>query len=199
MYKRQLVYRTYSLQVYSFSSYELASIENKTKTVLVQPTRGIIYDRNGNILINNVPSYDLIIQPSQITDIQTYLDRLGSIISISNRDREYVYEQYPIKSSYNRELTVKRGLSNEEIARFEVRNYLFPEAIIDERYSRESQYPDLFSHVLGYVGGIQNDRLEDVLNLQNKSLGETTFKYANGYLVGKTGIESIYDLSLIHI
>ena len=94
-----LVYRTYSLQVYSFSSYELASIENKTKTVLVQPTRGIIYDRNGNILIDNVPSYDLIIQPSQITDIQTYLDRFGSIISISNRDREYVYEQYPIKSS----------------------------------------------------------------------------------------------------
>ena len=191
-----LVYRTYSLQVYSFSSYELASIENKTKTVLVQPTRGIIYDRNGNILINNVPSYDLIIQPSQITDIQTYLDRLDSIISISNRDREYVYEQYPIKSSYNRELTVKRGLSNEEIARFEVRNYLFPEAIIDERYSRESQYPDLFSHVLGYVGGIENDRLEDILNSQNKRLGETTFKYANGYLVGKTGIENIYDNEL---
>ena len=50
--------------------------------------------------------------------------------------------------------------------------------------------------MLGYVGGIQNDRLEDVLNSQNKSLGETTFKYANGYLVGKTGIESIYDNEL---
>ena len=50
--------------------------------------------------------------------------------------------------------------------------------------------------MFGYVGGIQNDRLEDVLNAQNKSLGETTFKYANGYLVGKTGIESIYDNEL---
>ena len=66
------IYRTYTLQVYSYSSYELASIKNKTRSLLVQPKRGIIYDRNGNILINNVPSHDLIIQPAQIENISKY-------------------------------------------------------------------------------------------------------------------------------
>lgn len=187
------IFRTYSLQVYSFSSYELASIENKTKTVLVQPTRGIIYDRNGNILVNNVPSYDLIIQPSQISNITNYLKKLDEVVPLSDKDKNYVIEQFSSKSAFNRELTVKRALSDSEIARFKVRNYQFPEAFIDERYSRTSKYPDLFSHVLGYVGRTQNDQLEIILAEQNKRIGETVFKYANGYIVGKTGIERVYD------
>ena len=48
--------RTYSLQISEFNNYELAARENKTKEVLVQPVRGLIYDKNGDILINNVPS-----------------------------------------------------------------------------------------------------------------------------------------------
>ena len=190
------IYRTYNLQVYSYSSYELASIQNKTRSLLVQPKRGIIYDRNGNILINNVPSYDLIIQPAQIENISNYLDRLNEVILIDDGEREYVLERFENRSIYNRELAVKRSLSNEEIARFEVRGYLFPEAIIDKRYRRESEYPHLFSHVLGFVGGADNENMSDILNTQGKALGETLFTYANGYLIGKTGIENTYDDSL---
>ena len=190
------IYRTYNLQVYSYSSYELASIQNKTRSLLVQPKRGIIYDRNGNILINNVPSYDLIIQPAQIENISNYLDRLNEVILIDDGEREYVLERFENRSIYNRELAVKRSLSNEEIARFEVRGYLFPVAIIDKRYRRESEYPHLFSHVLGFVGGADNENMSDILNTQGKALGETLFTYANGYLIGKTGIENTYDDSL---
>ena len=190
------IYRTYTLQVYSYSSYELASIKNKTRSLLVQPKRGIIYDRNGNILINNVPSHDLIIQPAQIKSISKYLDRLNDIILINKEEREYVLERFENRSIYNRELAVKRGLSDEEIARFEVRSYLFPEAVIDKRYRRESEYPHLFSHVLGFVGSAENENMSDILNTQGKALGETLFTYANGYLIGKTGIENTYDDSL---
>ena len=190
------IYRTYTLQVYSFSSYELASIENKTRSVLVQPARGVIYDRNGNILVNNVPSYDLIIQPSQISNIDNYLDSLSKFIYIPKKDIDYVKEQFKSKSTYNRELTVKRALSNEEIAKFEVRRFMFPEALIDERFSRASQYPKLFSHALGFVGGVENEDIEKILFNQGKKIGETVFKYANGYLIGKTGFENTYDAEL---
>ena len=54
------LYQTYSLQVSEYKDYETAAIENKTKEVLVQPVRGIIYDRSGKIIVNNVPTYDLI-------------------------------------------------------------------------------------------------------------------------------------------
>ena len=70
--------RTYSLQISEFNNYELAAIENKTKEVLVQPVRGIIYDRNGNILVNNVPSYDLIIKPWQISNIDNFIKEISS-------------------------------------------------------------------------------------------------------------------------
>ena len=50
------IYQIYSLQVSSFSDYESASLKNKTRDMLVQPARGIIYDRKGNILVNNVPT-----------------------------------------------------------------------------------------------------------------------------------------------
>ena len=64
-----LIYKTFSLQISSYSDYELASLENKTREFLVQPRRGIIYDRNGEIIVNNKPSYNLILDPENIDDI----------------------------------------------------------------------------------------------------------------------------------
>ena len=65
--------RTYSLQISEFRDYEIAAIENKTKEILVQPVRGIIYDRNGTIIVNNVPSYDLIIKPWEIPNLNNFI------------------------------------------------------------------------------------------------------------------------------
>ena len=75
-----LLFKTYSLQVSSYSDYELAALKNKTKEVLVQPVRGVIYDRNGNILVNNVPTYDLIIQPSKIKNLDDFIINISKII-----------------------------------------------------------------------------------------------------------------------
>ena len=71
-----LIYKTFSLQISSYSDYELASLENKTREFLVQPRRGIIYDRNGEIIVNNKPSYNLILDPENIDDINVKLINL---------------------------------------------------------------------------------------------------------------------------
>ena len=187
------LYQTYSLQISDYSEYETASIENKTKEVLVQPIRGIIYDRSGKIIVNNLPTYDLIIRPSQIKNIDSFLSELSLIISLDRNELDYVAENFDLKARYNRELVVKKNLSEIEIAKFEVRSYRFPNAFIDVRYSRYNNYPKLFSHAIGYVGGVSNDELKNILDSQKLQQIETIFKYSNGFQIGKTGIESTYD------
>ena len=188
--------RTYSLQVSEFNNYELAAIENKTKEVLVQPIRGIIYDRNGNILVNNVPSYDLIIKPWQISNIDNFIKEISLFIDLKQSEIDFVLENFKQKSRYNRELILKKDLTKVEIARFEVRSFKFPNAFIDERYSRKNKYPQLFSHAIGYVGGVSNDQLSTILEDQSLNQDETVFRYSNGFLIGKTGIENTYDKML---
>ena len=97
------------------------------------------------------------------------------------------------KAKLNRELIVKRNLSLEEIAKFEIRQHRFPGVLIDERYSRESLYPELFSHSIGYVGNLNDNQLEKILFSQELQPKETIFRYSNGYLIGKTGLENTYD------
>jgi len=190
------LYKTFSLQVSSYTDYEIAALENKTREILVQPKRGIIFDRNGKVLVNNVPSYNLIISPSQIDNLESFFNQIQPIVSLSDEDIEYVNKNYKNKAKLNRELIVKRNLTLEEIARFEIRKHRFPGALIDERYSRENLYPNLFSHSIGYVGNIDDDMLEEILFDQELQPKETIFRYSNGNLIGKTGLENIYDNDL---
>ena len=187
------LYKTFSLQVSSYSDYEIASLENRTREILIQPKRGIIFDRNGAILVNNVPSYNLIISPSKIGNLDILLNQIQSIIDLSAEDIAYVDSNFKRKAKLNRELIVKRNLSLEEIAKFEIRQHRFPGVLIDERYSIESLYPELFSHSIGYVGNLNDNQLEKILFSQELQPKETIFRYSNGYLIGKTGLENTYD------
>ena len=188
--------RTYSLQISEFSDYEIAALENKTKKVLVQPVRGVIYDRNGAIIVNNVPSYDLIIKPWKILDLNKFIEKISLVIKLNPDEIDFVTENFNQKARYNRELILKKDLTRVEIARFEVRSFKFPNAFIDKRYSRKNNYPHLFSHAIGYVGGISNEQLNSILEDQALDQDETIFSYSNGFLIGKTGIENKYDKTL---
>ena len=191
-----LIYKTFSLQVSSFTDYEIASLKNKTREVLIQPRRGIIYDRNGEIIVNNVPGYNLIINPSAINDLNSTLSDIKKIIDLSDLEIKNAQDNFSLKKKLNRELILKTNLTNEEIAKFEVRKYRYPNLFIAERYSRENMYPYLFSHSVGYVGSINEEDLKDILSSQDLKPRETIFKYSNGYLKGKTGLENIYDKQL---
>ena len=191
-----LIYKTFSLQVSSYTDYEIASLKNKTREILLQPRRGIIYDRNGEIITNNVPSYNLIIKPSEVKDLDSVILNIRQIIDISDSQIDNIKDSYKTKKKLNRELVLKKDLSNEEIAKFEVRRYRYPNLFIAERYSRESKYPNLFSHSVGYVGNTSEDNIEEILSLQNLRPKETIFKYSNGYMSGKTGLEYVYDKEL---
>ena len=191
-----LIYKTFSLQVSSFTDYELASLENKTREFLVQPRRGIIYDRNGKIIVNNKPSYNLILSPERVDDINILISAIKEFINLSDAEIKNINNSFPNKKKLNREVVIKRNLTEEEIARFEVRNYKFPNVQIAERYSRENLYPYLFSHSIGYVGNLDEDELREILLSQGLKSSETIFTYSGGFLNGKTGVEYIYDEKL---
>nr|ABL97271.1 peptidoglycan glycosyltransferase [uncultured marine bacterium EB0_50A10] len=184
------------MQISEFSDYEIAALENKTKEVLVQPVRGVIYDRNGTIIVNNVPSYNLIIKPWEIPDLNKFIEKISLVIELNPDEIDFVTENFNQKARYNRELILKKDLTRVEIARFEVRSFKFPNAFIDKRFSRKNNYPHLFSHAIGYVGGISNEQLNSILEDQALYQNETIFSYSNGFLTGKTGIENKYDKTL---
>ena len=81
-----LIYKTFTLQVPSYSDYELASLENKTREFLIQPRRGIIYDRNGEIIVNNIPSYNLIANLAVLDDIDKLIVDIQKIIELSDSE-----------------------------------------------------------------------------------------------------------------
>ena len=115
---------------------------------------------------------------------------------MSDEDIEYVNKNYQSRAKLNRELIIKRNLTTEEIAKFEIRQHRFPGVLIDERYTRENLYPNLFSHSVGYVGNIDDNKLEEILFEQELRPKETIFRYSNGHLIGQTGLESVYDSDL---
>ena len=102
------IYRTFSLQVSSYTDYQIASLENKTKEILIQPRRGIIYDRNGEIIVNNKPSYNLIINPSKIKDIEKHIAEIEILIDLTEKDILFVKENFKSKAALNRELVLFR-------------------------------------------------------------------------------------------
>ena len=187
------IYTTFLLQISSYTDYEIASLENKTREILIQPRRGVIYDRNGNILVNNVPSYNLIINPSLISNLDEHLNKINQIIELTDDEKNFAKENFSRLAKLNRELVLKKDLSIEERSKFEVRKYKFPNTFIDQRYSRENLYPYLFSHSLGYTGNPDEFDLEAIFLNQELKPKDIIFTYSNGYLKGKTGVEYTYD------
>ena len=87
-------YQIFNLQISNYSEYEIAAINNKNEEISVQPLRGIIFDRNGEILVNNVPTFDLVTKPFVIDDpdgLDIYEDPRISKLSYSIEQEQNKY------------------------------------------------------------------------------------------------------------
>ena len=185
------LYKTFLLQISSYTDYEIASLENKTREILIQPRRGVIYDRNGNILVNNVPSFNLIINPSLIENLEEHLNEINQIIELSDDEKNYAKENFSSLAKLNRELVLKKNLSIDERSRFEVRKYKFTNTFIDEIFRKI--YILSFFHITWIYRKSRRSDLEEIFLNQNLKPKEMIFSYSNGYLIGKTGLEYTYD------
>ena len=182
----------FNLQISNFSEYETAAENNKNERISVQPLRGIIFDRNGEILVNNIPTFDLITKPHFIDDPSNFLMKLSSFLNINEEDKEIFLKHFDNAKFLNKELTLKQSISDEERAKFLVRSHMFDNVYVGKRYLRNHLHPEIFSHSIGYVGRPNEDELDKINDTQSISK-KINYAYTNQLIVGKTGLEFVYE------
>ena len=184
--------QVFSLQISGYSDYQLAALKNKNYAVPVQSLRGEIFDRNGKALIKNEPTFDLITRPNLISNIESFLEEIQPVIYLSETEKSRYIRLQKEKAFVNKELVLKKDLTDEEIARFNVRSFNFQNAFIAKRYRRISDYPNIFSHVLGYTSRTEDD-FNSMPEIPRSHWKDVELTYAHGLIKGKTGLEEIYD------
>jgi len=120
-----IIIRLIFLQIFDHDLYTTLSEQNRFFISSIPPTRGLIYDRNGVLLAQNLPAYNLELIPERVKNIDATIASLGEIISISDADIDRFKDQL---GPYNRfkPIPLRTGLSDEEVARIAVNRYRFP-------------------------------------------------------------------------
>ncbi len=172
----------FRLQVLQHEEYQTRAEGNRIKPRPIVPARGLIYDRNGELIADNVPAYRLEVVPEDVPDLKATLAGLRELVAISDDDIAQFNETRRATRGF-RPVALKLRLSEEERARVAVNRFRFPGVDVVPYLTR--RYPDneLFSHVIGYVGRLDARDLE--------ALGDS--KYAVLSHVGKSGIERSYE------
>lgn len=180
-----LIARLIWLQVVRYDYFAEQAQGNRVRIEPLPPSRGLIFDRNGVVLALNSPSYQLEITREQVPDLAGTLQRLAAL-DLLDRDNVKTLERDIRRRRAFEAVPVKLSLSEEELARFAVRQQDFPGVEIQPRLTR--QYPLSTSgvHALGYVGIISE--------ADQKTLNEA--EYAGTALVGKAGVEKAYEKEL---
>jgi len=181
-----LISRLIYLQIVGHEHYASLATRNRIKISSIPPTRGIIYDRNGRILADNLPSYSLEIIPEQVPDLDDTLKRLQVLLEIPDKKIAEFHKQRKRRKRFiNTPLLLR--LTEEEVANFAVMRPFFPGVDIHARLVRRYPYSFLTAHVVGYVGRINEKEL--------KALPPA--EYRGTYHIGKNGIEKSYE-TLLH-
>lgn len=181
-----LVVRLVYLQIVGHEHYASMAKSNSVKIVPLVPTRGIIYDRNGKILAENTPSYSLELIPEQIPDFDETLQKLQTLLAIPDEKIE-LYQKQRKRQKRFVSTPLLLNMSDEELAKFAVVRPYFPGVDIHTQLVRHYPYSDLTSHVIGYVGRINEAELKEL----------PASEYRGSTHIGKLGIESSYE-TLLH-
>jgi penicillin-binding protein 2 len=174
----------FKLQVLDHDEYATRSEANRIRPRPVVPGRGTIYDRNGKLLAENVPAFRLDVTPDKVKDPAKLIADLRAIIELTPEDITR-FEATRKATRGFRPITLKLRVSEEEMARFAVDRWRYPGVELVPYLTRRYPYGDLFAHVVGYVGRIDEKDLE--------ALGEINAALTH---IGKTGLERYYDEEL---
>lgn len=180
-----LVARLVYLQVGGHEHYATLSRENYIKIFPVPPTRGLILDRNGEVLADNTPTYSLELIPEQVPNLSRTLEQLKELMHLSDEEVRRFQSQRPRHKGFE-SLPLKLNLSAEDMARFAVNQSKFPGVSIEGRLVRNYPHDYLTSHVVGYVGRINEQELQEL----------DPAAYRGTHFIGKSGLEKYYEKAL---
>jgi penicillin-binding protein 2 len=185
-----LMLRLAYLQLWRYQEFNAQAESNRTAIVPIVPNRGVIMDRNGVVLATNYSAYTLEITPSKVTaPLDEVIEKLGELIDIQGRDKRRFRKLREESKSFE-SVPIRTRLTDEEVARFAAQRYRFPGVEIRARLFRNYPYNELASHVIGYIGRInqsEKEKLEESDNVGN---------YRGTDYIGKLGVEQSYERQL---
>ena len=181
-----LASRFYFLQVMQHDHYHTLAENNRMSIVPVVPNRGLILDRAGLIMANNFSAYTLEINPSKVDNLEETIDRLASIVTITLRDRKRFNKLREDSHRFD-SLPIRSRLSETEVARFAANRFRFPGVDINARLFRNYPQGISASHVVGYIGRI-NDKDLEILDGKGKLAN-----YLGSNHLGKIGLEESFE------
>ncbi|EJG0224932.1 penicillin-binding protein 2 [Vibrio parahaemolyticus] len=185
-----LVANMYNIQVNQFQDYQTRSNDNRIKVVPIAPNRGLIYDRNGVLLAENRPVFNLELTPEKIKDIDATIQELQTILEITPEQIERFHRERKRTRRF-KSVPLLTQLTEKQVAVFSVNQYRFPGVEISATLKRYYPYGEVLTHVIGYVSRI-NDR-----DMQRLIREEKDANYQATRDIGKLGIEKYYE-DLLH-
>jgi len=177
------------LQVYQHRHYQTLAESNRIAIVPIVPNRGVITDRNGIVLAQSYSAYTLELTPSRIGNLEATIDGLAEVVDVQPRDRKR-FKRLLEETKNIESVPLRTRLSDEEVARFAVNRYRFPGVEIKARLFRQYPFGALASHVIGYIGRINDKDVERI-----DEWGETA-NYKGSDYIGKVGLEASYEREL---
>jgi penicillin-binding protein 2 len=180
-----LLTRLFYLQAISYDHFKTLSQENRVKLIPAAPTRGLLYDRNGVILAENLPTYRLEITPEQVKDMDATLAELQQLIDVRESDIKRFRKLIEHKPRFEG-IPLRFHLNEIEAARFAVNRYRYPGVDIEARLARHYPLRARTVHAVGYVGRI---------DVEEQGLLDPS-QYSGTSHIGKLGVEKYYETML---
>jgi len=187
-----LAARLVYLQVLKYEQFDAQAEANRTAIVPIVPNRGLILDRNGIVLASNYSAYTLEIQRSRLDrPLDSVVEELGQIIEIQPRDkrrfRRLLEESRTVES-----VPLRTKLTDEEVARFAAQRFRFPGVDIKARLFRSYPWGELASHVIGYIGRINQTEKKQIEEWPDEEVAN----YRGTEYIGKLGVEQSFEKQL---
>lgn len=180
-----LVLRYAFLQIWHYDTFVTQSESNRIQLQAIAPPRGFIFDRKGELLVDNRPIFALVIDRQKVDDIDATLQALTPILSLMPEEVERFKRRLRVARRFEK-VPLRSRLSEDDLASFSERRFEFPGVSVESDIARYYPHGDLFAHVLGYVGRINEQ--------EKKTLDPLLYNGTN--YIGKLGIEKFYESAL---
>jgi penicillin-binding protein 2 len=185
-----LVARFVWLQVFKHSQYMAQAEDNRIALVPIVPNRGLILDRHGVVLASNYSAYTLEITPSKLeATLESVIDELAKLVAIEPKDRKR-FKRLLEESKNFSSVPIRTRLTDDEVARFTAQRFRFPGVEVQARLFRQYPLGEVASHVLGYIGRINQSEAKVI------EAGDDAANYTGTDHIGKEGLEKSYERQL---
>ena len=184
--------RLFWLQIYKNDFYLERSKSNSERIEPIKSLRGLIFDRNDNILAENILTYNLEIdiENKSSEELNSIIDELSKILTISEHERDLFFKMRS-ERKFLRKIPLKININNEELTFFVSKKFLFPDVTIKEEFLRSYPHGIENAHLIGYINRISK---KDLQKIQNDP--EMLDAYFGMTHIGKQGIENSFEDSL---